>query len=186
LALAAGTLLSVSLSGCGWFSSSSSSSSADAGPACPTAVVLRPLAQTAVFGAQSTQQGHRPLDVGFYGRLSDVDVKCQGSGDTLRALLDIVVVGERGPSAHGDGVDLEYFVAVTGTDQSILSKKNFPIHIAIPGDSKRAAVTDHIEEAIALGGRRPADVTINVGFQQSPEVVQFFRNFRGPIGPTGR
>jgi len=54
------------LPGCGWFSSSSSGSSAAASQACPTAAVFRPLSQTAVFGTQ----GRRPLDVAFYGRLS--------------------------------------------------------------------------------------------------------------------
>jgi hypothetical protein len=44
------------------------------------------------------------------------------SGDTVRS-LDIVLAAERGASAKGDGVDLEYFVAVTGSDQSILSKR---------------------------------------------------------------
>ena len=141
-------------------------------------MVLRPLAQTAVFGPH----GRRQVDVAFYGRLSEVEAKCQIFGDTLRTSLDIVLAAERGASAKGDGVDLEYFVAVTGSDQSILSKKNFPIRINVPADARRAAVTDHIEEAIALGGRRPADVTINVGFQQSPEVVEFYRNFRGPPG----
>jgi hypothetical protein len=166
------------LPGCGWFSSSSSGSSAAASQACPTAAVFRPLSQTAVFGTQ----GRRPLDVAFYGRLSEVEAKCQGVGDTIRAALDVVIVAERGPAARGDGVDFEYFVAVTGADQSILSKKNFPVHITIPPDARRAAVTDHIEEAISLGGRPLSDVTINVGFQQSPDVVEFYRNFRGPTG----
>src|SRR5258708_26258216 len=117
-----------SLSGCGWFSSSSPPP--DAAQACPTAVILRPLAQTAVFGTQ----GRRQVDVGFYGRLSEVEAKCQISGDTVRASLDLVLAAERGASAKGDGVDLEYFVAVTGSAQSTLSKKTFPIHINVPAD----------------------------------------------------
>jgi hypothetical protein len=173
------------LSGCGSMSSpfgwfSSSAAPAPSGPpaaSCPTAAVLRPLAQTATFAPGSPRQ---PMGVAFYGILSEVSVVCGGAGDALRAALDVVVVGERGPAvAKADGVDLQYFVAVTGTDQSVLSKRSFSVHIAVPADAKRAGVTDHIEESISLGGRAPGDVNIVVGFQQSPEVVEFYKHFRG-------
>lgn len=170
------------LSGCGWVSSISpfSSSSAPAGPppaSCPTTSILRPLAQTAVFAPGAKPQ---PISVAFYGILSDVDVKCDRNGDALRAALDVVVVGERGPAGgRSDSVDLQYFVAVTGNDQSVLSKRSFAVHIPLPGATKRAGVTDHIEQVIPLGGRAPGDVTIVLGFQQSPEVVDFYRHFRG-------
>ena len=61
----------------------------------------------------------------------------------------------------------------------ILSKNNFTVHIDVPVNAKRAAVTDHIEEAINTAGRPPGDLTINLGFQQPPEVVEFYQNFRG-------
>ena len=122
----------------------------------------------------------QPASVAFYGILSDVDVKCDRAGDALRAALDVVVIGEKGPAAgKAGGVDLQYFVAVTGPDQAILSKRTFVVHIDIPPDAKRAGVTDHIEETIGLGGRAPGDLGIMIGFQQSPEVVDFYRHFRG-------
>lgn len=120
------------------------------------------------------------MGVAFYGILSDVDAKCQATGSAVRASLDVVVIGERGPSVGtAEGVDLQYFVAVTGADQAILSKRSFAVHIAIPGDAKRAGVTDHIEETIPLAGRPPGDLNIVLGFQQSPEIVDFYRHFRG-------
>ncbi len=169
------------LAGCsyvsGMFSSGAKSSAGvDKGPAaCPTAVALRPLANTAVFGSD----GRRPMDVGFYGLISEVDVKCQPFGDTLRASLDIVIAAERGPTGRGDAVDFAYFVAVTGPDQAIISKQTLSVRVAFAGASRRAAVTDHIEQAIALGGRRPEELNIIVGFQQTPDVVEFYRSFRG-------
>jgi hypothetical protein len=168
------------LAGCGTASSLFSSSSGSSGPpaaSCPTAAILRPLAQTAVFTPGAAPQ---PVGVAFYGVLSDVSAKCERAGDTLRASLDVVVIGERGPSARGGtGVDLQYFVAVTGPGQAILSKRSFPVHIAIPGNARRAGVTDHIEETIPLAGRNIGDLSIVVGFQQSPEIVDFYRHFRG-------
>jgi hypothetical protein len=162
----------LALSGCGLFSSSASKTA----EACPSAVVLRPLANTAVFGPAPER---RPDNVAFYGILSEADLKCEPSGDAVRITLDAIVISERGPAAKGDSVDLPYFVAVTGPDQTILSKKPLAVRIAFEGTQKRAGVTDHIEETIPLGGRKPADLNVLLGFQQSPEVVDFYKHFRG-------
>ena len=166
----------VALSGCSWLPFSTASSGPPAA-SCPSAAILRPLAQTAVFAPGAARQ---PMGVAFYGILSDVEAKCEQAGGALRAALDVVVVGERGPAGGKmDGLDVQYFVAVTGPDQAILSKRSFPVHIAIPADSRRAGVTDHIEETIPLTGVSPGGLNIVLGFQQSPEIVDFYRHFRG-------
>ena len=139
-------------------------------------MILRPLSNTAVFGPAPER---RPDNVAFYGLLSEADIKCEYTGDAVRMILDVVVVGERGPAAKADSVDFQYFVAVTGPDQSILSKKPFPVRIVFDTPQKRSGVTDHIEETIPLGGRKGTDLTVNIGFQQSPEVVDFYKHFRG-------
>ena len=176
---AAATL--AALAGCSTIESinpfASSSPSAPAAAPCPSAVILQPLRQTAVFRPGAKPE---PLGVAFYGVLDDVSVTCQRSGDAVRASLDIVIIGERGPAASGGtGVDLQYFVAVTGPNQAILSKRSLPVQIAIPANARRAGVTDHVEETIPLAARQPADLSIVLGFQQNPEVVEFYRHFRG-------
>jgi hypothetical protein len=163
----------LALSGCGWFSSSSSRPAAEA---CPTAVILRPLSNTAVFGPAPER---RPDNVAFYGLLSEADLKCDYTAGGVRLALDTIVIGERGPAAKGDALDLQYFVAVTGPDQSIISKKPFAVRIGFDDTQKRAGVTDHIEETIPLGGQKGSDLNVLLGFQQSPEVVDFYKHFRG-------
>ena len=163
----------LALPGCGWISSSSSKSTAEA---CPSAVILRSLANTAVFGPAAER---RPDNVAFYGLLSEANVKCESTGDALRLILDVVVIGERGPAAKADSVDFQYFVAVTGPDQTILGKRSFPVRIVFDSPQKRAGVTDHIEQTIPLGGHKGTDLTVDLGFQQSPEVVEFYKRFRG-------
>jgi hypothetical protein len=138
--------------------------------------VLRPLSNTAVFGPGLER---RPDNVAFYGLLSEAELKCEYTGDTVRLALDTIVVGERGPAAKGDSLDLQYFVAVTAPDQSILGKKPFTVRIGFEGTQKRSGVTDHIEETIPLEGRKGSDLNVLVGFQQSPEVVDFYKHFRG-------
>jgi hypothetical protein len=166
------------LSGCGWFSSSRSAPPAAASAAaCPTAAILRPLSQTAVFAPGAAPQ---PTGVAFYGLLSEVESKCTRSGDAILVTLDTVIIGERGPaSGAATGVDLQYFIAATGPDEAILSKRTLPVQIAVPADTRRAGITDRVEEWVYPGDRSPADIRVLLGFQQSPEIVQFFRNFRG-------
>jgi hypothetical protein len=138
--------------------------------------VLRPLAATAVFAPGPER---RPENVAFYGLLSEAELKCTYTGDAMHIDLDAVIVGERGPAAKGDAVDFPYFVAVTAPDQTILSKAPFAVRIAFEANQKRSGVTDHIEETIPLGGRTGSDLNVIVGFQQSPEVVDFYKRFRG-------
>jgi hypothetical protein len=163
----------VALGGCSWLPSFSSKSTTEP---CPSAVILRPLAQTAVFGPAPER---RPDNVAFYGILSEANLKCEYTPGALHMDLEVVVVGERGPAANGDVVDLNYFVAVTGADQTILSKKPFAVRVVFDTPQKRAGVTDHIEETIPLAGRKGTDLTVDLGFQQSPEVVDFYKHFRG-------
>ena len=166
----------ISLTALGGCSLLSSAGSKPTDP-CPNTVILRPLAQTAVFGPAPER---RPDNVAFYGILSEAELKCQYTADALHMNLDVVVAAERGPAAgNGDAVDLNYFVAVTGPDQAIISKKPFAVRIAFDTPQKRAGVTDHIEETVPLGGRKATDLSVDVGFQQNPEVVDFYKHFRG-------
>jgi hypothetical protein len=169
----------LALSGCSWLPSVPeihSPFAAAPGTPCPTTVILRPLRNTAVF---APGERPRPENVAFYGILDDVSSKCQYSGGNAKVTLDVVVIGQRGPAAEGDGADFDYFVAVTGPRRTILSKKPFPIHIAFVPGRTRGGVTDHIEETIPLAGHKPSELEIVLGFQQNPEVVDFYKHFRG-------
>jgi hypothetical protein len=146
------------------------------GPACPNATILRPLNNTAVFNASGAEP--RPANVSWFGIFSDVSAKCTVAGDTLRASLDDIIVAERGPAVRGNDVDLTYFVALTAGDQ-VLAKKSFAVHVTLAPSAKRGGVNDHIDVAFATGGRPMSDLTITVGFQQSRQALDFYKNFRG-------
>lgn len=161
----------LALSGCGFFSSSKPPTAP-----CPSAVILRPLANTAIFAAGIDA---RPENVAFYGLLSEVDRTCDYTNDAVRMTLDVVVVGQRGPAAKNDTVDLTYFVAVTAPNQTILSKKPFSVRIAFEPDQIRAGVTDHIVERVGLAGHKGSDISLLLGFQQTPQAVDFYKHFRG-------
>jgi hypothetical protein len=162
----------VALAGCGLFSSAPERPA----QACPAAVILRPLANTAIFGPGPDR---RPENVAFYGLLSEVGSNCRFAGQSVLMKLDVIVIAQRGPVARGDSVDLDYFVAVTAPQQTILDKKPFRVRIGFGQNQIRAGVTDHIEVAIPLAGRSASDLTLDLGFQQPPDVVDFYKRFRG-------
>jgi hypothetical protein len=166
----------VALSGCGWFSSSAPEKTTQG---CPGAVILRPLANTAVFGPGPDR---RPENVAFYGLLSEIESSCTISAQSVLMKLDVIVIAQRGQVGKGNTVDLDYFVAVTAPQQTILDKKPFRVRIVFNPNQIRAGVTDHIEVAIPLAGRTPADLTLDLGFQQPPDVVDFYKRFRGRTG----
>jgi hypothetical protein len=173
--LALPLMLTGGLAGCSMLRWSGGSGAAAA--QCPAPVIMAPLRQTAVFAPGAARE---PLGVAFYGVLDDATAKCDENAGTLRLSLDIVVIGQRGPAAGGGTfVDLQYFMAVTGPGETLLRKRSFAVRIPIPTDRPRAGVTDHIEEVIPLEGRPAGQLGIIVGFQQSPEVVEFYRHFRG-------
>jgi hypothetical protein len=161
----------LALSGCGWFSSSSKSQQA-----CPAAVILRPLANTAVFGPSAEL---RPDNVAYYGVLSEVDRSCDYTGDLVQMTLDVIVIGQRGPAGRANAVDVTYFVAVTAPGQQVLSKRTFPVRITFEPDQVRAGITDHVVLTIPLGGHKGTDLNLLVGFQQTPQVVEFYKHYRG-------
>ena len=148
-------------------------------PACPITVILHPLANTAVFAPGATTGNLKPLNVAWYGIYSDIQATCSMSGGTLHATLDNVIVAERGPAARGNDVDLNYFVALTGADQSVLGKKSFAVHVTVPDNQKRGGVSDHVEVAFSTGGQPLSNLNITVGFQESPQAIEFYKNFRG-------
>ena len=148
-------------------------------PACPITVILHPLANTAVFSPGVAPGDLKPLNVAWYGIFSDASASCTMTGGTLHASLDNVIVAERGPAAHDNDVDLNYFVSLTGPDQTIFGKKSFSVHVSVPDKAKRGGVSDHVEVAFSTGGRLLSDLNITVGFQESPQAIEFYKNFRG-------
>jgi hypothetical protein len=162
------------LAACSWMPFIGKKTPPAAAPNCPVAAVLRPVANTVVF-APGTDK--KPPFVAWFGLFSDIAATCTLSGDTLHAALDNTIVAERGPSVRGNDVDLQYFVALTAADQTILGKKTFSVHITVPPNEKRGGVNDHVEVSFATGGRPLSDLDILVGLQVSPDAVEFYKHY---------
>ena len=143
---------------------------------CPAAVILRPLANTATFAPGAAP---RPENVAFYGLLDEVDTDCEALQGAVRVHLTVDVIGQRGPAARGDAADFAYFVAAVAPGERVLQKQPLTVRVPIPADKLRAGVADQFEEVIPLDGHTAGALTIDVGFQQGPEAVEFYKHFRG-------
>jgi hypothetical protein len=169
----------VALASCSWTPFGGKKADNQPAAACPVAVILKPLANTAMF-RPGTGPDPKPVDVAFFGIYSDVSANCQPAGDALRVSLDSVIAAERGSaSAQGSDVDLGYFVSLTASDQTVLGKKSFGVRVSIPDRAKRGGVNDHVEIVFPTGGRPVSDLQITAGFVQSQQAIQFYKNFRG-------
>ncbi|MGH7099730.1 MAG: hypothetical protein ACREE4_19035 [Stellaceae bacterium] len=145
--------------------------------ACPAAVILRPLANTAVFAPGAAP---RPENVAFYGFLDEVDSRCEALQGAVRVHLTVDVIAQRGPAAGGNNTaDFTYFVAAVAPGETILQKQPLAVRVTIPPGKLRAGVADRFDEVIPLAGTTASAVTIDVGFQQSPEAINFYQHFRG-------
>ena len=179
LRVGAAFLLVSALVGCGALGAAKSrvfGASKPAEAACPAAVILRPLANTAVFAPGTAP---RPENVAFYGLLEEVDSHCESLQGAVRMRLAVDVIAQRGPTARGDTADFTYFVALTAPGEKILQKQPLAVQVTIPPNKLRAGVTDRFEEVLPLSGYTAGALTLDVGFQQSPEVVEFYKHFRG-------
>jgi hypothetical protein len=145
--------------------------------ACPSAIVLQPLANTAVFASAASEP--RPENVAFFGLVSEIDSRCDYTREGVHVRLDVILIGQRGPASQGNDVQLNYFIAVVAPGDRIVSKKPFAVHVTFPGGAIRAGVTDHIEETIPASAGRGGDLTIAAGFQQTPQDIEFYKHFRG-------
>jgi hypothetical protein len=160
----------LALAGCGLFKGKPKE-------ACPSAVVLQPLANTAVFAPGTTEL--RPEHVAFYGLISEVNSRCEYTSQGMQVHLDVIVIGQRGPASQGDTVDLHYYVAIVAPGDRIVDRKPFTVHVAFAKNAVRAGVTDKIDELIAPSAGRGSDLAIDVGFQQTPQDIEFYKHFRG-------
>jgi hypothetical protein len=143
---------------------------------CPAAVILRPLANTALFAPGAAP---RPENVAFYGLIDEVDSRCEALQGAVRMHLKVYVIAQRGPAARGNTATFTYFVATTAPGEKILQKQPLTVSVTLPPNKLRAGVTDTFEEVLPLAGYAASALTVDLGFQQSPEVVTFYHHFRG-------
>lgn len=156
--LAVAALILIGLAGCG--------TSDDQGPSpeqpCPRAVLLEGAARLSV----PPEASDSPQALRYVAALSGIRSRCDYTAEEVEVDIGFNVIAERGPALQGDSINLSYFVATVGPDQSILSKQMFGAELEFPEGQQ---ITGMIETmTVRLPVSSPAEGAAHalyVGFQ---------------------
>jgi hypothetical protein len=139
---------------------------------CPQVVVLADAARQVKFSGP----GRDLTDVVFEATIQAVRLVCEYDENVLDVDLQVRVVAARGP-ANGDRLaNINYFVAVAQTDQTVLARQSFDIAIPVPGTRTQVSGLEEIGQVITLpAGLTGKDYRIYLGFDLTPEELEYNR-----------
>jgi hypothetical protein len=149
-------LAGLALAACG-------TSTPEAPPACPTALLLQGAERTASYspGAERKPDALRHLAV-----VNNLASTCRFGEAGVDVDLAFDLIAERGPAFSGDAVDLSYFVATIGPGRQILSKQVFSSEIPFADNDDRAGVSEQLTLRLpAVTPEQGQAYAIFLGFQ---------------------
>ncbi len=142
---------------------------------CPNVTVLPGADTITIFRAGP---GRDLVDVTFEGTIEPLKGECvyQDDDSIILAELFLQVNAVKGPAADSDRPVFPFFIAIADQDRKILSKKVFETPIEIPDGKRRgAALEEMVQKIPVLSGRDGRDYTIVMGFQLTPEQLEYNR-----------
>lgn len=191
----AGLAAAFLLSGCGLFDK-------ERPPPCPMVSILADAAQITKF---RPGEGRDLIDMLYEGRMTGLKVACEFKRDkddearedlaveeaskkgapirkTLPAgVMTINITLEMqaalGAALKGNKADFRYFVAVTGPDREMISKKEFPLSVLFPGNATVVTVQDQPLGLVlpVKAGESPKRYTVFTGFQLDSGDLEYNR-----------
>jgi hypothetical protein len=162
-------------SGCG------SSSDKKRPPLCPRVAVLSDAAALTRFAEGA---GQDLVDVDYQVEVTDIlsgckYVKAEGNEQVIVVAMAPVLVAIRGPANRDRVAQFEYFVSVVDAERIVLNKQTFGVLVNFPGNLTRVTLKDDdppVTVDIPLAaGRAATDYQILVGFQLSPDELEYNR-----------
>lgn len=160
----------------------------NAGP-CPYVKVLYDAARYQEFAGDRVASDA----VKYTGEIQSLSSGCAYTGaQPIHVATDILFAFGRGPAAESSTKDYTYWVAVTDRNQGILDKQYFTVRAVFPAGQDRVMTTEKIENIEiprANSGVSGANFEILVGFDVTPQMVDFNRNgkrFRANAGAPAR
>lgn len=168
----------VSLSLCGpvlaLLASACATAEPNAGP-CPPAFAL----YDAVRVVEFADGQERLSSVGFTAEIQAVRSSCRYVEDKpIKADLEIDIGFGRGPAAQGDRAEYTYWVAVTRSNLTLITKEFFPLTVRFDKGEDRVFLRERIEEIViprAGDSVSGTNFEIIVGFELTDEQLAFNR-----------
>ena len=147
---------------------------------CPTAEIPAESSQLVAFQGD----GRDLTDVRFDLQVTDVALTCElerdGEERTVEAEIGMRFTAEKGPANREGLAAGRYFVAVTGPEGDVLSRRSFDLRIGLPGNQTRVAADQYLAPTIPLAEGAPADAyTVYVGLVLTPAQLRYNRSNLG-------
>jgi hypothetical protein len=143
---------------------------------CPSAGILADASALMVFRANAPMDPSGEL---YRVGVDSVQTDCKLDEDaqTATSSLDINFHASRTPNGMAADYSAPYFVAVTGPDGRILSRKTYLIAFSFAPNQASVTFSDHINEAVIKPdrGKTPPDYQLLTGLQLTREQLDYNR-----------
>ena len=139
---------------------------------CPQAVVLSDAGRQVKFNGA----GRDLTDVLFEATIETGRLVCEYDENLLDVSLQVQIFASRGPANSDRLANLNYFVAVASTGETVLARESFDIAIPFPGNRTRISALEEIGQVISLPeGTDGGYYRIYIGFDLTPEELEYNR-----------
>lgn len=149
-------------------------------PACPEVRMER---DTAALVAFRPGGGRDLTDVMFEARVTGYTGDCAYSSDgsEVNVTMKVEFAISRGPAFQGNQGSFEYFAAIPAFYPAAEGKAVFPLDYVFPGGNIGTILVRDEEISLTIplrAGLRGSDTPIYIGFQMSPEQLEYNRSHR--------
>ncbi len=152
-------------------------------PPCPYVGVLPDAKDIVKF---RPGQGRDLIDIVYESELTNIGRSCaydidEDTGEgTLTVEIGVFIDVARGPANRDRKAEFAYFIVITDSAKKVLNKQEFPVKINFPGNLSRLTWADDPDAPAIVhiplkAGKSGRDFKIFIGFQLSPEELEFNR-----------
>ncbi len=150
----------------------------DPPPPCPSASILSDASELTRF---LPNRGRDLTDVTFQAAIERVGTVCDynRARDVVTSTTGVRLLVTRGSAAQSAETEVVFFVAVVDKEQNILARERFTSTFGFQANQRQAGAVEEIEQIIPIrDGLRGLDYEILVGFELTPEQLEFNRQQR--------
>ena len=139
--------------------------------ACPAAAVVAGTGTLTQFG---DGLGRDAGDVAYQAEISNLAILCRKASGGIETTVTFEISAHSGPADRTGGATMPFFVAVSLGSERILNKRVFTSEHYFPVQTGNSVFREEVVELVPIfEGRTAADYEILIGFQLSPEQLEY-------------
>lgn len=145
-------------------------------PQCPAALIVSEAATITKFRAGP---GRDLTDVTGEALLANLRAECAFDRRGVTMQLTMEVIAALGPANRERRLDLQYFVAVVDSTNTVVARETFPIQFTFAANQSRLGRGEEIEPRIPVADRaRLAGHRVLIGFVMTADELAYSRRGR--------